>query len=754
MGLYQDFSDNEQLSLHVQKLVADAIDRHSEQGSASGHQYTLLTGSGAQGTPVISKAFFDETLNSLDEDLTNGVRMRLTLEDVWVDPELQRLSSFVEGGGRKRRHYDVKNLTSDIKEGKSLVLFGGEKSGKTSLCRTMFVRLYAEGFLPVFLQGDRINNPDALRLMQRVRSAYAAQYENLSSAVASNIPKEKIVLIIDDFDRARLASKRAIALLASIADHCHAAIVCSSPIFAISVLELEEDAASLDAMERIEIKDVGHRNRYQLIEHWCLAGHVQAIDDEHLRAQVEGKRRVINQILGANLVPRTPIIVLILLQAIDVGQVGDLARTGYVRYYKFLIDAAILRAASREEAEIAYALLPEMAWAMYQAQSNSLKSGDAERVIDELAARRALRKTTLYNVLTGLRRMGMFEEHGDSHRFKHRYVYYFFLADHISRHLGTTAMDQEVERLCRDISARENSNILIFLSFFSNSEIIIRNLTMGLYSCFKNANQFEFNQHDNGPINRLINVLPKEVVNRAHFAKNRGQRLEAEDRTQESERAREADESARRKDGAMPEYRVAFTAIEVLGHILRNHYARLDAGPKVEIFQAGVDAALRYLGATLEHLSQSLDSLIAIIRTFTDKLDTDENEKKWEATAKRVVFYIVVYFVRFVIRRIVQAVGHESLEITYQEAGQKLPSIAGDFIRLAIKLDCFREFPIGDLRSVADSLHDNRIGMSLLRMVVRERLDMRPPGNTSELQRICNIAGLDLKPLLLARNQS
>jgi hypothetical protein len=108
---------------------------------------------------------------------------------------------------------------------------------------------------------------------------------------------------------------------------------------------------------------------------------------------------------------------------------GDLAQAGYVRYYKFLIDSVILAQVPRDEAEGAYSLLPEIAWAMYSSSSRELMPQQIERVIDDFAQRRALRKTSLYGVLSSLRTISMFEQSGGAYKFKFTYTYYLKSAE-------------------------------------------------------------------------------------------------------------------------------------------------------------------------------------------------------------------------------------------------------------------------------------------------------------------------------------
>src|SRR5665213_2576383 len=93
LGLYQEFSADSDLTVLVQKLITNVIDRDTEESATSGHQYSLHTRPEEHQAPVLSKVFFTDILNQLEEELTNGARTRLTLADVWVDPELRRISS-------------------------------------------------------------------------------------------------------------------------------------------------------------------------------------------------------------------------------------------------------------------------------------------------------------------------------------------------------------------------------------------------------------------------------------------------------------------------------------------------------------------------------------------------------------------------------------------------------------------------------------------------------------------------------------
>ena len=606
--------------------------------------------------------------------------------------------------------------------------------------------------MPVLLTADRINTPDPERIVQRARLAYGDQYENLPAETIRNIPVDRMILIVDDYDKANINARHIGKVTEALKSSFHSILLSTAQLFALNLLSVSNENTVVAALQRVEIREIGHKRRYDLIERWCLAGQQEEHSDEILRNQIELKRAVVNQIFNTNLVPRTPIIVLILLQAMEAGQAGDLARTGYVRYYKFLIDSAILRHMSREAAEMSYALLPEIAWAMYISQSGVLQPDGAEGVIEGLAKRRALRKTSLYNVLASLRQVGMFEEHGSNLRFKHKYAYYFFLADYISRHLGESTMKEEVKRLCNGVTSKSNSDILIFLSFHSDDQLIVNTLVEGLSSTFLKDKPFAFAKDRTAPVNHLIYDMPKLIVDQKKFERNRKRRLEAED-TAESNNFEEEKEEEHKSDAKVSDLRVVFTSVEILGHVLRNHYARLDAEPKKLIFDTARSATLRCLGSVFDQLSSSLEDLVATISVFTDRLQENATETRQRTTARRTVFYVVTALFFFIIQKLSRSVGDESLEITFNQAITDAPDLANAYIDLMIKLNCFRDFPLNELRRVVSELEGDRVGTIALQLAVCERLDMRPPGNASDLQRICDAVGLDLRARLIARGR-
>lgn len=436
LGLYREFLEDHTLSNLVSSTVSKLIDDDNIHLGTTPVQFGLafqVTKSG----PVISRSFLSETPNAVDENLAVGGE-RLTLADLWVEPDLKDLSD-LETDKSTRVNIGTRELAAEFREpGIAILMTGGEMSGKSSICRQLFQQLFANGKLPILIDGERINNPDVERFCRRAKVSLTEQYEGLNE-IQDDLLATKCVALIDDYDLARLSRAHATEFLDGLRKSFFGLLISVTTGYEFRFLENIEEAAALSSFRRLQISDFGQRKRYGLIERWCEALKTSQDTDQY-RHSVENRRRIVNRVLGSNLVPRTPIMILILLQAIDVGKEGDLTKTGYVRYYKFLIDSAILKNVSPKDAEGTYALLPELAWEAYSSASKTLSAQAAEGVIDRFSTQKALPKTFLYSVLGGLHNIGMFDNVSDGHKFRHLYVYYFFLADYISSRMDTGEM--------------------------------------------------------------------------------------------------------------------------------------------------------------------------------------------------------------------------------------------------------------------------------------------------------------------------
>ena len=741
LGLYREFAENHTLSALVTTTVSKFIDDDNLRLGTTAVQLNM--GLESQDLAMtISRAFAVETLDAMDDNLTVG-GARVSLDSVWIEPEFRDLSG--DDGKTDRPVVSLKDELPHLEEPSAgLLISGAETSGRSVVCRRLFRTLFAAGHIPVLVNAEQINNPDTDRFKRRLRVLLEDQYDNVGT-INDKTLKEKCIVLIDDWDGIRLSRSHAANLLAAIREAYHGVVATVRSGYEFQWLESTEEVAPFATFRRIEIADLGNRKRYALIERWCgLLNH--ATDVEPHRDLVQARRKIVNRVLGSNLVPRTPFMVLILLQAIDAGKESDLLRTGYIRYYKFLIDSAILRNVTPKDAEGAYALLPELAWEIYCTGAKVLSAASAEKVIERFAEQKALSKGILYSVLGSLQTIGMFDTVGDTHRFRHPYAYYFFLAEYISAQMHISEMQQLVVKLCREVSIKESATLLVFLSYHSETKLITETLLCGLATLYPRATPFEFSADRTAGINMLFEV-PTMIFDPGKTSEQRLRRLDAEER----EEAEEPEYESAEEGEPVSTMINVFTTVEILGHILRNHYARLDAQPKLSILDSASAAILRCLGDIFDALAHSGEALVRVMSVITPKVDSAKNRDDKIKAANEAVFYIAHLLIFYCGRQLARAVGDENLEVTYRQVLKAHPSeISRRFLDVVLKLESFRSFPLEEVRELTAELRNNGVAMAALRLAVAERLDMQPP-SPSDLQRICDMVQLRLKPRILAK---
>ncbi len=481
LGLQGFFKDSEALTSAIIKLLCKEFGDYAAN-------LTDQKRPAAKRPLQVSPVFQAEVLQAVDQEVVG--RPDVTLDELWIEPDLKM--SVINGSTVRTRRVQLEEINKEILGGRSFHIHGAETSGKSSLAKRLFLPLLEAGLVPVILDGRKINSLDLSRMKTRVWSHLMTQYDGLSQTEAREIDQKAIILIIDDFDASPIGARGLITLLDLIRQVYFAVAILTSTSFLFVPLESTNEVSGLGQLWKVQINELGHRKRYYLVEKWLKVQGGAPLSDQAFRSRVEKLRNEVNRILVHHIVPRSPIITLILLRAIDAKQSGDLLQSGYVRYYKFLIDNLILRNLSPTEAEYAYALLPEVARGVFFDGHRRLTPDAVSKIIDAFSKRKALRKDFLYNVLFRLKQIGMFVSDNTEYRFRHDYAFHFFLADYINQDLENASTVKFIKGIFDGDWTRENVTILVFLSFFSNSPVVVDGLIEKLSNSYSGEKEFEF----------------------------------------------------------------------------------------------------------------------------------------------------------------------------------------------------------------------------------------------------------------------
>lgn len=125
---------------------------------------------------------------------------------------------------------------------------------------------------------------------------------------------------------------------------------------------------------------------------------------------------------------------------------------------------------------------------------------------------------------------------------------------------------------------REYANIIVFLSYHTRNSLIIDNVMRIANSIFADKAAFDLSAAQADVINKLVAESPK-VMMALEAKKEREKTLKARDRI---ERKMPKDNEADEADGndISVQMRIGFRSMKIIGQLLKNHYAKFDAGPK------------------------------------------------------------------------------------------------------------------------------------------------------------------------------
>ena len=231
------------------------------------------------------KASFEEFLTSLAAPIFHRKKSAvLKLGEVYVFPRLLELSEKDQDIDSVRQYFDSANFVPDS-SGQKYLITGETVSGKTSLCKTLFLKYYNFGYIPLYIKGKDIEHSSIESFDKEAASSFKAQYDLKNGKEFEVIDYKKVVLFIDDFEKSRLPPEEMGTLLEKLN-----AKYLNIFIFANNTFEFDDlfvankkIISSLASYKRMALLQFGFDLRFQLIHKWNLISDEKLTDEERLR---------------------------------------------------------------------------------------------------------------------------------------------------------------------------------------------------------------------------------------------------------------------------------------------------------------------------------------------------------------------------------------------------------------------------------------------------------------------------------------
>jgi predicted phosphodiesterase len=246
----------------------------------------------------------------------------LLLRDLFVYPDLrQRDLDRVIAGDRMQTSIAGEQISEYIVSNERVVIYGADESGKSSLAKILYSDFQNKGFVPLLVRGEQLAGrkkessvPDLLEHCATV------QYGSNAAERFMQHDPSKCLLIIDDFHLAKLSSAAQGTIMERLLAKFQFAIVFASDLFRLQELAGSAAENVFARFTRCEIKEFGKFHRHRLIEKWHYLGREDTAEPEEVAKLVLWTDKTIATLLGKNVLPHYPVIVLTLLQLIEAGE--------------------------------------------------------------------------------------------------------------------------------------------------------------------------------------------------------------------------------------------------------------------------------------------------------------------------------------------------------------------------------------------------------------------------------------------------
>ena len=603
----------------------------------------------------------------------------IRLQDIFVFPSMSSYS--VESD----EHNIEKPVANEVELlGSNYVLVHGERlSGKTALCRSLFLMLVDKGVPALYINLDTINRRTAR--LQVFQDAYQRQFRGDFSLWEKQDHK---VIILDNL------SQRTIDHVTVAMEHFDKVIVMlSTEIF----YAYYKDEDRLAKFMEIEILPLTHIKQEKLIrKRMEFSGQDKPVSDGQID-QIEN--RVNDIIINNRILPRYPFYILSILQTYEGFMPDDLSITSYGHCYYVLIIAHFVKsgiAKSDDEINACINFAENLAFEIF---SESPESQSIEQDLFENFKQRygkryiALKESLLNRMLDS--EYGVISGTGQVN-FRNPYMYYFFLGKYLAK--NSEGHKEIIANMISRSYITSNCLTLIFTIHHTNDYQIIDDILVHTMCALDDFPPSTLAHKETRVFEDIVKAISPQVLS--------GKSVESERESERKERDRREShapgDSGDSSDESMAVVNDAYRIMknnDICGQIVKNKYGSLEREKVVEIIETIADGGLRVVQLLLADQKEINDFAIHIHERAPD-MDI--------GGIKQLIRVLSFLWTMNNVEKIVGALNKPEIRSLVEEVVEKKNTPAYDLIEYFLRLDTMEEFSDADRKQLKILLKKHR----------------------------------------------
>jgi len=687
------------------------------------------------------KEGFETWLDDTDVQLSHRNVTEVLLSDIYVPPHLKDLGKSVDD---LVRPIDVVDILSSTK---SVLIFGDEQTGKTSLAKYMIKGLFNAGYISFFADGSDISSTSIEELVDK---SLARQFKNPGSCSVGDLSNK--TLILDNFSDIKLNRKHANIFIKSCNKYFEKVIIFALDSYQYVAKEIDET----DSYDYYEILTLGHLKRSEIVKRWVSLGVVEQIEDEKLYSKIDELTLRLDSLVRGNVVPPKPIFILTMLQMFEAYTPQNLELTSYGHCYQYLVYQALEKSGIKSSEIDKYLnVITELSWEFYK-NGKKLGKGDISVFFDEYRKNYVLSgsENTVLSKLVGnsilIDRDGVFS-------FKYPYVYYFFVAKKIAESFSSDDdMKEEIRVLLSNLHREDCANIIIFITHHTKESWILDEIQICLMGLFEDQPEATLSSDSLSFMEEFLAEIPDLVIEHKEIESVRRERNEEKDDIEFSTPAEIQEEKSDEVRDLEPsdvlaKINMVFKGIEIVGQILRNRHASIHKDLLYQMVEFSTGTGLRFLQYFIEISDVSRDEVIKMLSHMLRE-NPAIRDSDLEKEAKNT-FLTLTYGVIFgVLRKISSSIGSKEADEIYDDLEAKLDTPAIKLINQSIGLQFKKDLNFKKLDELTKEFYLNPTCTRILKEIVIQHVYMFPVGYKDK-QKIESTMGIPVQGQRLIAQQ-